>query len=139
VLRAADALVGDPYLWGGRTPGGIAAGGQVTGIDCSGLVNLVYRRIGRAIPRDAHEQFLRVRRIEALKPADLVFLSAPGDPAKIVHVMLYAGEGQIIEGPGTGQAVRRIALAERLNLPPERIRPGALAGDQTISFGTVFP
>jgi len=133
VLRSADAFIGDPYVWGGRSP---AREGRVTGVDCSGLVNLAYRAAGMSVPRDAHEQFLRARRVDVPQPADLIFLSERGDPERIVHVMLYAGEGELIEGPGTGQAVRRIAVAERLGRPLDQLRPGAVVNEQTVFFGS---
>ena len=151
VVRNAQLFVGDAYYWGGRSPAasssprhpfgppGRPAWGGVTGVDCSGLVNLAYRAAGIDIPRDAHEQFLRARRVTALQPADLIFLSERGNPARIVHVMLYAGGGEAIEGPGTGTVVRRIRLAERLGEPPERLAPGSVVDGQTVSFGAYLP
>lgn len=143
VIRNAALFVGDPYYWGGRSPaGGLTPKGSdaaVTGIDCSGLVNLAYRSAGVDIPRDAHEQFLRAKSISALQPADLVFLSERSNPKRIVHVMLYAGEGEIIEGPGTGLTVRRIALAQRLGRPLDEVSPGAVIEEQTVFFGSYLP
>ena len=130
VVRNAALLVGDPYYWGGRSPGGV---------DCSGLVNLAYRSAGVNVPRDAHEQFLRATSISTLQPADLVFLSERSNPKRIVHVMLYAGEGEVIEGPGTGSAVRRIALAQRLGRPMDQLSPGAVIDEQTVTFGSYLP
>ena len=137
-LHSAELLIGDGYYWGGRSPHHPADTG-VTGVDCSGLVNLAYRTIGLAIPRDAHEQFLRARAVSALQPADLVFLSERGNPKHIVHVMLYAGQGELIEGPGTGMAVRRIALAKRLGQPLDWLAPGAVVDGQTVFFGAYLP
>jgi hypothetical protein len=143
VIRSAELLVGDPYYWGGRSPSwGLTPKGSdpvVTGVDCSGLVNLAYRSAGVEIPRDAHEQFLRAKRVPALQPADLVFLSERADPARIVHVMLYAGEGEVIEGPGTGLTVRRIALSQRLGRPIDQLSPGAVIDGQTVFFGSYLP
>ena len=137
ILHAATALVGDPYFWGGRSPqAGPQVGTQITGVDCSGLVNLAYRSAGIAIPRDAHEQYLRAQRVSRLQPADLIFLSEADNPKKIVHVMLYAGDGWIVEGPGTGLTVRRIELTERLGSRPEQLKPGMQIGKQTVYFGT---
>ncbi len=138
LLRAAEQFLGDPYYWGGRSPYAGTATDQVTGVDCSGLVNLSYRTIGLAIPRDAHEQFMRARPVKALQPGDLIFLSERQNPKRIVHVMLYAGDGQLIEGPGTGLAVRRIALSDRLGQSLDWISPGTIVDDQTVSFGTYF-
>ena len=50
--------------------------------------------------------------------------------------MLYAGDGDVIEGPGTGQAIRRIAIAQRLGEPLDGLAPGHVVKDQTVSFGT---
>lgn len=136
VVRAAALLLGDPYLWGGRSPADPAQ--AATGVDCSGLVNLAHRSAGIDIPRDAHEQSLRARPVHTLQPADLIFLSERHDPGRIVHVMLYAGDGQVIEGPGTGLAVRKIALTERLGKPAEPLAPGAVIDGQTLSFGSYF-
>jgi len=130
VIRSAGLFIGDPYYWGGRSP---------SGVDCSGLVNLAYRSAGVAIPRDAHEQFLRAKRVTTLQPGDLIFLSERSNPERIVHVMLYAGEGEIIEGPGTGKAVHRIALAKRLGRPLDELSPGAVVDEQTVFFGSYLP
>lgn len=130
VIRNAALFVGDPYYWGGRSP---------DGIDCSGLVNLAYRSAGVDVPRDAHEQFLRAKPVTALQPADLIFLSERSNPKRIVHVMLYAGEGEIIEGPGTGLTVRRIALADRLGQPMDQLAPGDVIDGQTVFFGSYLP
>ena len=141
VLRAAELFLGDAYYWGGRSPMNTRYRhiADVTGVDCSGLVNLAYRAAGVDIPRDAHEQFLRSARTTTLQPADLIFLSEQDHPARIVHVMLYAGHGELIEGPGTGQAVRRIAVAKRLGRPETDLAPGAVVDGQTVWFGAFLP
>lgn len=140
ILASAQRLVGTPYVWGGRSPKATwPEGDQVTGIDCSGLVNLAYRTAGIQVPRDAHEQFLRATRLNTPQPADLIFLSEQGNPARIVHVMLYAGSGELIEGPGTGLAVRRITVEKRLGRPLDQIAPGTVIDGQTVSFGGYLP
>jgi hypothetical protein len=142
VIHTAAMFVGDPYYWGGRSPGGLTPAGSdpaVTGIDCSGLVNLAYRSVGVDIPRDAHEQFLRAKPVTTLQPADLIFLSERTNPKRIVHVMLYAGEGEIIEGPGTGTTVHRITLVQRLGQPLDELSPGAVIDEQTVFFGSYLP
>ncbi len=139
IVRNAELFLGEPYYWGGRSPKADRSTTQVTGIDCSGLVNLAYRAAGLSIPRDAHEQFLRARRINAPQPGDLMFLSERANPRHIVHVMLYAGNGEVIEGPGTGQAVRRIALTQRLGQSLDWLAPGTVVDEQTVSYGSYLP
>ncbi|MBI3009588.1 MAG: C40 family peptidase [Candidatus Omnitrophica bacterium] len=136
VLRAAELLVGDAYFWGGRSPKAEPVDSQVTGVDCSGLVNIVFRSIGVQIPRDAHEQFLRAQTVEHLQPADLIFLSQPDQPKQIVHVMLFAGKGHVFEAPGTGKAVHRISLLQRLGRSEEELTPGLVIEGQTVYFGS---
>ncbi len=139
VVHAAEQFLGDPYFWGGRSPYHTSGTTPVTGVDCSGLVNLAYRTAGIDIPRDAHEQYVRARKVTTLQPADLLFLSSPEDPRKIVHVMLYAGDGWLIEGPGTGLAIRRIEVTTRLGLSVQNLIPGQRIGTQTLWIGSYLP
>ncbi|HEX2366864.1 MAG TPA: NlpC/P60 family protein [Bradyrhizobium sp.] len=69
-VAVAEAFVGTPYLWGGRTS---------IGTDCSGLVQLALEAAGRASPRDADMQAQELGRVidlsggATLRRGDLVF------------------------------------------------------------------
>jgi cell wall-associated NlpC family hydrolase len=139
ILSSALRLIGDPYFWGGRSPHATDLKDQITGVDCSGLVNLAYRVAGIDIPRDAHEQFLRAHPIATLKAADMIFLSERANPSKIVHVMLYAGENALIEAPGTGGVARRISVEQRLGHSLEHLTSGTIIDGQTVLFATYLP
>jgi cell wall-associated NlpC family hydrolase len=136
VIRTAADFIGAPYLWGGRSVPLREFPSKIAGVDCSGLVNLAFRATALNIPRDAHEQWMRAKKIDQPEPADLIFLSEQNHPAKIVHVMLYAGEGGLIEAPGTGLMVRRIEAAKRLGRPLSEVKSGDVIDGQTISFGS---
>jgi hypothetical protein len=69
-VTVAEAFVGTPYLWGGRTS---------VGLDCSGLVQLAAAAAGHTVPRDADMQAAEIgHAIEwqegaSLMRGDLVF------------------------------------------------------------------
>ena len=126
ILSMARELIGEPYYWGGRST---RVGAR--GIDCSGFVNLCYRAAEVAIPRDAHEQFMRARAIDLAnaRPGDLIFLADPNNPQRMTHVMLSVGGSDVIEAPGTGQRVRQIPLEEKLR---------AAGRGRRVACGTFF-
>lgn len=114
IVSTAQLFIGHPYLWGGRA---VFQNKSIASVDCSGIVNLCYRRCGLIIPRDAHDQFLICSKIakEQLQPADLMFFS-PIDKQRITHVVLYVGNHQFIEAPQTNEHVRLISEDELLKV-----------------------
>lgn len=81
-----------PYLWGGKSP---------FGIDCSGLVQMVYKLAGYRLPRDAWQQANvgeTLSFIEESEPGDLAFFD--NSEGKIVHVGIILGNHQIIHAHG---------------------------------------
>ncbi len=86
-VEEARRYLGTSYEWGGMTE---------RGIDCSGLVHMAYRRIGRLVPRDADQQEdvgLPVREDE-LEPGDLITYG-PAD-GRADHIAFWLGEGRIL-------------------------------------------
>jgi len=100
-VDVARRFLGVRYVFGGTGP--------ATGLDCSGLVQLVYRQLGLALPRTAQQQYDATRRIERdqLQPGDLVFFARTyADPNDwVTHVGIYIGDGQQINAPTEGQVV----------------------------------
>lgn len=98
-LAVAKEYLGVPYVYGGTNPD--------TGLDCSGFVQLVYRRMGIELPRVTYDQVhagVPVDRAD-LRPGDLVFSVGDGG-RRNGHVGIYVGDGQWIAAPRTGDVVR---------------------------------
>ena len=88
----AARFINSPYIWGGRIP---------SGIDCSGLTQLVYKIHGITIPRDSWKQADAGRNVDFLneaKPGDLVFFD--NDRGQITHVGMIISEGLVIHASG---------------------------------------
>jgi cell wall-associated NlpC family hydrolase len=90
------------YLWGGRSPTNpenfkdvTAAVGSAASVDCSGLINLVYRACGLNVPRNSYAQFLKAIPVDPayMQPGDLIFLELKNAAgiARIRHVLMYIG------------------------------------------------
>jgi hypothetical protein len=98
-LKTAESFIGVPYLWGGTT---------ALGLDCSGLVQQVYRLNGVALPRDADQQAMLGRRVEKARAGDLMFFGAEA----VTHVALATSESEFIHAPMTGGVVERNRLGQ---------------------------
>jgi hypothetical protein len=106
-LSLARTFIGCPYEWGGLT---------AAGLDCSGLVHLVYRLSGRLVPRDSWQQEqagapVRPGREQA---GDLVTYG--GERAD--HVAFWIGDGRILhatarDGLGVVEEAEPAALRAR--------------------------
>lgn len=94
VCSTAFRMLGSGYLWGGTTT-------KLT--DCSGLAKISYFSNGIILQRDASQQALTGKRIEAenwkdAKKGDLVFFgSASG---RVTHVGIYLEDGEYIHCSG---------------------------------------
>ena len=87
IATYATQFLGVPYRWGGES---------TAGIDCSGLIQAVYRHFNIALPRTAAEQAQVGKKVSktSLQPGDLVFFNTTGSPYS--HAGIYLGQGEFI-------------------------------------------
>jgi cell wall-associated NlpC family hydrolase len=105
-VALASKQIGIPYVWGGTNPRG-PQGGAGSGFDCSGLTQYVYKQLGISIPRLAADQGKAGKAVSYanLRPGDLL-VENNGD-----HVVMYAGNGKVIQAPHTGEKVQYAPLS----------------------------
>jgi cell wall-associated NlpC family hydrolase len=117
-IAFAKAQKGKPYQWGGVGP---------KGFDCSGLVLASYLHAGVTMPRIAADQYGagQVVPLNLARPGDLLFYADDlTRPATIHHVVIYLGEGKVIDAPYTGAFVGVRPMWTR-GLLPVVTRPAA--------------
>ena len=131
VVAEARKYLGVPYLWGGTDP--------KRGLDCSGLVQLVYKNLGHELPRVSYQQATAGTEVKGglanARPGDLLAFNSPVD-----HIAIYIGGGKMIEAPRTGLDVRVMDVYETPTAI-RRILPegGAAATAGVASVGTGAP
>ncbi len=94
--RAARSWLHVPYHWGGESR---------SGVDCSGLVVAVYRKLGVTLPHQSEELWRDLKRVRLrdLRPGDII---AFGHRGISDHVGMYLGAGRFIHAIGAGKGVR---------------------------------
>ncbi len=100
LVEFAKKFIGTPYAWGGNS--------LTEGIDCSGLVQQVYKHFGINVSRTTYTQIGEGKAVKMneLQPGDMVFFD--NDPSKSGpdHVGIYIGDGKMIEAPRPGKSVQ---------------------------------
>ncbi|CAI7979416.1 peptidoglycan DL-endopeptidase CwlO [Frankia sp. Hr75.2] len=92
----ASRQAGKPYVYGATGP---------YSFDCSGLVQYIYKQLGKTLPRTTDQQYAATTRIAqgSEQPGDLIFF---GQPGAIYHMGIYAGGGKMWVAPKTGDVVK---------------------------------
>lgn len=112
IVSTAKQYIGVPYVWGGND--------LSKGVDCSGLVQQVYKQFGIALPRVAREQVTKGIRtsIGNLQPGDLVGWNPNFKAGQnyVGHIAIYVGNGMILEAQQKGVPVHVRALSKHDNV-----------------------
>ncbi len=119
-ISYAQAQLGKPYCWGGQGP---------SCFDCSGLVFAAYAAAGIRIARTTYQWRQDGPQIplSQIQPGDLLFSAgSDGAPANPGHVVMYIGNGQVIQAPQVGENVQVDPLD--LTAVVAATRPAAIAG-----------
>lgn len=94
-VSIASTKRGTPYRWGATGP---------RSFDCSGFTSWTYKRLGKRLPRTAHQQYRASIKISkrSARPGDLVFYGGQ----RKYHVGIYAGNGRMWNAPRSGDVVK---------------------------------
>ncbi|QKS73137.1 C40 family peptidase [Paenalkalicoccus suaedae] len=94
VINDAKRYIGTPYKWGGTS---------ITGFDCSGLIQKVFKDNGLSLPRTTAQMWDATDAVSSPMPGDLVFFETRQGPS---HVGIYMGNDQFIHsGSSTGVTI----------------------------------
>ncbi|OIH98540.1 MULTISPECIES: C40 family peptidase [unclassified Curtobacterium] len=94
VVADAKKYLGVPYVFGGTT---------TSGMDCSGLVQTVFKDLGVTMPRVVPDQArmgVEVGSLRDAQPGDLIV------PKGEQHIVIYVGDGKVLHAPRPGKDVR---------------------------------
>lgn len=105
LVDAARKFLGLPYRWGGMS--------ERRGVDCSGLVKMLFAKLHVALPRSSREQIQSGKEVpmDQLETGDLVFFSSRGQTP--THVGVYVGNNQFLHA---ATKARQVIISD-LNQP----------------------
>lgn len=140
ILKIARKYLHAPMMWGGRSP---------FGLDSAGLVQVVYRMAGCALPREAYQQVLEGESVDFVEQAhagDLAFFE--NQAGRISHTGILFPDNQILHVYGKARLDRmdhygiyhteqkrythRLRIVKRVLPPPSSTGPVAHQQPETV-------
>ncbi len=100
----AKKFIGLKYVWGGNS--------LKTGVDCSGLVQQVFKHFGINLTRTTYTQIGEGKAVslKGLRAGDLVFFDTNRNVKGADHVGIYLGNGKMIHTPRPGKSVEIVSI-----------------------------
>ena len=88
LVKIARSFLGLPYRWGGMS--------ERRGVDCSGLVKILFGKLHVQLPRSSRQQIQSGQEVsvDKLEMGDLVFFSSGGETPN--HVGVYVGDHRFL-------------------------------------------
>ena len=130
VVDEAKKYLGLPYVWGGTDPN--------KGLDCSGLVQVVYKNLGYDLPRVSYQQAASGRPVASMadaRPGDLIAWDNSSRNNGVDHIAIYLGGGKMIEAPRTGLNVRIVDVPSTPDVIRRILPDQSAAGPASATTG----
>jgi len=117
LVAHSRSLLGVRYVWAGATP--------ERGLDCSGLVQYVFGKLGLTLPHSA-AQLARLgasvpKDTGVMRPGDLLVFSQQRSQ-RITHVGIYVGEGRMVHASSANRAVIEVPVTTYRGLTLRDVR-----------------
>jgi cell wall-associated NlpC family hydrolase len=107
IVSNTRAMLGIKYKWAGATP--------EKGVDCSGLVQYVFAKLGIDLPHHAADLAKLgapvAKDTSEMKPGDLLVFSTPKSK-RITHVGIYVGDGMMVHASVDNKQVAETPIVE---------------------------
>ena len=116
LVQYASQFLGQPYVWGGQSPGGF---------DCSGLMWYVAKQNGISIPRTSNAQLaagIKVS-INNVQVGDMVYFDSDNN-GQADHVGMYAGNGQVLVADNPSQPIHIVPISSEARIAGVTRMPG---------------
>lgn len=131
IVTEAKKYLGLPYVWGGTDP--------QKGVDCSGLVQCVYKKFGIDLPRVSNQQAQAGRPVTSMaeaQPGDLIAWDNSSRNNGVDHIAIYIGGGKMIEAPRTGLNVRIVDVPSTPDVIRRVLPEGGMSSASPMTVGS---